>query len=87
MQCQNSLQGLERSFRIRFKLYRMLLIYNIIQFFRNIILKFDYECVIFPSGLKHLTDLQIHGGGWTDSQLDQLLQIVGPGLRHLGNWN
>merc|ERR1719468_208600 len=36
------------------------------------------------SGLKHLTDLQIHGGGWTDSQLDQLLQIVGPGLKHLG---
>jgi hypothetical protein len=34
---------------------------------------------------RRLTELQLHGGSWHGSQLDQLIHHVGPGLRHLGN--
>ena len=33
---------------------------------------------------RRLTELQLHGGSWHGSQLDQLISKVGPGLRHLG---
>ncbi|XP_023336070.1 uncharacterized protein LOC111707239 isoform X2 [Eurytemora carolleeae] len=36
------------------------------------------------SDLKHLTDLQLHGGHWTSSEMDKLIQAVGGRLHNLG---
>jgi len=37
--------------------------------------------------LKHLTDLQLHGGHWTSSEMDKLIQAVGGRLHNLGKIN
>ena len=37
--------------------------------------------------LKYLTDLQLHGSDWLESQLDQLIHSIGPRLLHLGRFH
>ena len=36
-------------------------------------------------GLKHLVDLQLHGGKWKESDLQRLLELIGSKLLHLGH--